>query len=142
MKTVMVFGTFDIIHPGHASFLRQAKSLGDFLIVVVARDNTVRKVKKRRPLFNERQRLRHLRRMHFVNRAVLGSIVDKYSIIARYKPSIIAIGYDQVHFINGLARHLKKLSPKTAIVRLRPYKHLLFKSSLIRPLIEKARNLG
>ena len=45
MKTVMAFGTFDLMHPGHEYFLRQAKKRGDYLIAVIARDSTVKKLK-------------------------------------------------------------------------------------------------
>ena len=41
MKKVMVFGTFDIIHPGHIHLLKEAKEYGDFLIAVIGRDATV-----------------------------------------------------------------------------------------------------
>lgn len=44
-KIVMAFGTFDVFHPGHEYYLTQAKKYGDILIVVVARDKTVEKVK-------------------------------------------------------------------------------------------------
>jgi len=44
----MVFGTFDVFHKGHESFLRQAYCYGDFLVAVVARDKTVAKIKKHR----------------------------------------------------------------------------------------------
>jgi len=53
-KKVMVFGTFDIFHPGHRSFLNQAKKYGNYLIVVVARDkqskfskNKIRKIRRK-----------------------------------------------------------------------------------------------
>jgi len=45
MKTVMTFGTFDIVHPGHIHFLQQAKTYGDRLITIVARDMNVQKFK-------------------------------------------------------------------------------------------------
>ncbi|MCK5249408.1 MAG: adenylyltransferase/cytidyltransferase family protein, partial [Spirochaetaceae bacterium] len=38
MKTVLVFGTFDVIHPGHQWFLRNAARHGDRLVAVVSRD--------------------------------------------------------------------------------------------------------
>ena len=49
MIKVLVFGTFDIIHPGHVFFLNQAKKLGDFLCVVVSRDETVNELKREYP---------------------------------------------------------------------------------------------
>jgi len=41
-RRVVATGTFDIIHPGHVTFLREAKKLGDELIVIVAREKNVR----------------------------------------------------------------------------------------------------
>jgi len=49
MKIVMATGTFDIIHPGHGLFLKEAKKLGGEnaqLVVVLARDSTVRSKKE------------------------------------------------------------------------------------------------
>ena len=45
MVTVMAFGTFDVLHPGHHFYLEQARKLGDNLVVVVARDANVKKLK-------------------------------------------------------------------------------------------------
>ena len=59
MVTVMASGVFDIIHTGHISYLEQAKSVGDRLIVVVACDDTVRK-RKHEPITPENMRLRIL----------------------------------------------------------------------------------
>ncbi|WP_290898688.1 adenylyltransferase/cytidyltransferase family protein, partial [Ferroglobus sp.] len=38
MRKVVATGTFDIIHPGHIRFLEEAKKLGDYLVVIVARE--------------------------------------------------------------------------------------------------------
>ena len=56
MKTVMVFGSFDLLHPGHLFFLKQAKKHGDKLVVVVALDRTIESVKQQTPKYNERVR--------------------------------------------------------------------------------------
>ena len=56
MKKVIVFGTFDIFHPGHEYFLKKSKRFGEELTVVVARDKTVYEVKKRYSLNNEEER--------------------------------------------------------------------------------------
>ncbi|MCJ2563189.1 MAG: adenylyltransferase/cytidyltransferase family protein, partial [Candidatus Thermoplasmatota archaeon] len=45
MVRVMASGVFDLLHTGHLHYLEEAKKLGDELIVVVARDSTVRKEK-------------------------------------------------------------------------------------------------
>ena len=42
---IMTFGTFDIFHLGHKSFLKQAREFGNYLIVVIARDKTVKNIK-------------------------------------------------------------------------------------------------
>src|SRR5713226_7218242 len=50
LRVVFIGGTFEVIHPGHLYPIQQAKKLGDVLVVVVARDATVRRMKKREPL--------------------------------------------------------------------------------------------
>jgi cytidyltransferase-like protein len=44
-KVVMTFGTFDVFHPGHRFYLAEARKLGDRLLVIVALDSTVEKIK-------------------------------------------------------------------------------------------------
>jgi len=133
MKTVMAFGTFDILHPGHLHFLRSARNLGDFLFVVVARDSTVRQLKGRNPQNNEKERLENVRALDFVDRAVLGSEgSDKYCIINRNRPDVICLGYDQGFFADNLEKELKKVGMKTEVVRLKAYKPHKFKTSIIK----------
>ncbi len=52
-KRVVCAGTFDHLHPGHLDFLRQAKALGDELVVIAARDETVSRIKGFTPTYNE-----------------------------------------------------------------------------------------
>ena len=52
MKKVMCAGTFDIIHPGHLYYLSEAKKYGDNLVVVVARDETSKDFKGKKPIHN------------------------------------------------------------------------------------------
>lgn len=125
MSKVMVFGTFDILHPGHLSVFKQAKKYGDYLIVVVARDSTVKNIGKK-ILYNERQRLKNIKSIKVVDLAILGSKKDKYAVIKKYKPDVICLGYDQKFFITGLKKIHKK------IIRLKPHKKHIFKSSIIR----------
>ena len=127
----MAFGTFDLLHPGHINFLRQAKRRGN-LIVVIARDKTVKQLKGKLPHHTEKQRLKAVLGLNLADRAVLGSLKDKYAAIRKYRPGIIALGYDQLYFTEQLTAELKKLKLKTKIIRLRPYRPRKFKTSIIK----------
>jgi len=126
MKKVMVFGTFDIIHPGHLNMFEQAKQYGDFLVIVVARDTTVCKVKKRPAQFTEEIRLENIKKLNVANKVRLGCIDDHYSAIADEKPDIIALGYDQKEFVDNL---VDAIDDYVQIVRLSPFKPEIYKSS-------------
>jgi len=132
MKRVLVFGTFDGLHPGHINFFQQAKKLGDELIIVVARDATVERVKGRRPRKNENARLSDARNAGIAGEVLLGNLGDPYAIIKQIKPDIIALGYDQTSFTANLESELKKAAISVKIVRLKPHKPEIFKSSLIK----------
>ncbi len=123
---VIAFGTFDLLHPGHLNYLYQAKRLGNFLIVIIARDVNVKKNKKKLPIQNEIQRKINIEKLEIANKVVLGNINDKYNVIKKYKPDIIALGYDQKADI----KKLKKFKAK--IIRLKPYKSEIYKSSKLK----------
>lgn len=129
-KTVMVFGTFDSFHKGHENFLKQARDYGDYLIVVIARDETVVKIKGREPQNNEITRLGMIKQLGLVDRVILGSRSNKYKRIKEIKPAIICLGYDQRAFTENLDEKLKELNlQNTKIVRLKPHKPDVYKSS-------------
>lgn len=132
MRTV-VFGTFDIFHPGHQFFLNQAKNLGDYLLVVVARDNNVVKIKGKQPRNKEIQRLSSVRSSKIADKAILGSKVNNYFRTLRtYKIDLIALGYDQKPTIKQLKQALKRHQLKhIEIKRLKPYNPGKYKSSLL-----------
>jgi FAD synthetase len=133
-KKVMAFGTFDILHPGHTSVLKSAKKLGDYLVVVIARDATVLKLKGRKPLFNERVRLKNLKKLDIADKVRLGNLGDKYKVIKDEKPDVIALGYDQKFFVDDLKNVVGK---NVEIVRLKSYKPKIYKSSKLRTVYEK-----
>jgi len=132
MKRVLVFGTFDRLHPGHINFFEQAKALGDYLIAVVARDTTVNKVKGRFPKRSELLRLKAVKQCKTVNEAALGNFGDPYAIIKKINPDIIALGYDQNSFTADLPDYIKKENLNIEIVRLRAYCPKTCKSSLMK----------
>lgn len=133
MKRVMVFGTFDIFHPGHKNFLKQAKTYGDYLIAVIARDKTVLKVKGSLPRNNENIRLSAVQKFSLADEAVLGNLGDKHKIIKNKKPDVICLGYDQKFFISKLEEKLKEFDlDNTAVIKMKPYSPEIYKSSKIR----------
>lgn len=128
----MVFGTFDILHKGHLSLFNQAKEYGDYLIVSIARDQSVEKLKGKRPLYNENQRLNQIKKIEIVDKAILGMKRDKYKNIEKYDPDIICLGYDQTYLTDKLRSELKKRRLKAKIIRLKPYKPNIYKSNKLR----------
>jgi rfaE bifunctional protein nucleotidyltransferase chain/domain len=71
MKTIFVNGTFDIVHRGHIELLNYAKSLGDYLIVVIDSDERVKKLKgEKRPINNLEDRLFLLKNLKSVDEVV------------------------------------------------------------------------
>lgn len=128
----MAFGTFDYLHAGHENFLKQARALGDSLIVVLARDGTVQSVKGRKALNNENQRLKNLRKTGWADKVILGNQDNKHQVILKNKPDVIVLGYDQFVFTQTLQKTLIDNNLNTEIVRLDAYLPQVYKSSLLR----------
>lgn len=126
----MVFGTFDIFHKGHESFLQEAKKYGDYLIIVIARDKTVKQVKKKLPQNNEQARLQAVVKTCLADKVILGNLKDKYKVIEKHRPDVICLGYDQVAFTKKLREELQKFNLNNIkIIRLGSYKPDKYKSS-------------
>lgn len=133
MKKVMVFGTFDILHPGHINFFKQAKELGDYLIVVVAHDENVKKIKKHYPKFNQSQRIAQIKKIELVNLVIAGLKNDPYLLIKENKPDVICLGYDQKSFSENLEKTLKSMGLNNIkIIRLKPFHPEKYKSSILK----------
>lgn len=97
--TVLATGAFDILHSGHIRFLEESKRRAGAkarLVVVVARDRTVRQRKGRNPIMPEEERLKMVSSLRVVNRALLGhERLDLLGILREEKPDVVAVGYDQ-----------------------------------------------
>ncbi len=118
MKRVLVGGAFNIIHPGHIFFLKKAKSLGDFLIVVVANDKNVLK-SKGYLLFSAEERKMILENLKIVDKVVIGDKSDFLKVVKKEKPDIIALGYDQKINEKDLREKLKTMKISCEIVRIK-----------------------
>ncbi len=144
---VMAFGSFDVLHPGHIMYLEKAKKLGRRLIVVVARDESIRMFKGAAPFFNEKERLRMLSALRVVDKAVLGNSIsspeERYSIISRFRPDVVVFGYDQRVSVKRVKAWMKQKGMHVKIVRLRAsLNEEFYKSSKIRKgLVRRGRVL-
>lgn len=126
-KKVMVFGVFDLLHKGHIHFLKQAGRLGDFLIVSVARDKNVKRIKGHQTVWSEGKRVSALQSLLIADKVMLGVLGDPLPHIRREKPDIICLGYDQASYVP--IAQLKKIA---RVVRLKPYKPGVYKTSKLR----------
>src|SRR3990167_8144697 len=95
-RKVLVFGTFDGIHDGHRFFLREAKKCGGELVVGVAKDGMVRKLKGALPDVPLPNRIRMLEAEGLADKVIPGDEnIGNWEIIKRERPDVICLGYDQ-----------------------------------------------
>lgn len=96
MKKVLTGGCFDLIHFGHISFLKQAKSRGDYLIVALESDENVKRMKgELRPIHNQAQRKEMLESLSFVDEVISLPTThgdrDYFDFVTKVKPDVIAV---------------------------------------------------
>ena len=120
MVKVMATGVFDILHLGHLYFLKEARKLGDELVVVVATDKTAEKL-KHIPVTSEEMRVQMVGELKPVDKAVLGYEDDQYKIVKELKPDIIALGFDQKHDEEIIKKDIEELGMDVKVVRLEPF---------------------
>jgi len=125
---VMGFGTFDAIHPGHLFYLNELKKLGDELLIVIARDVNVERMKGKRAHHNEDDRLQAVIETGLADRVILGDKKDFLKVIRGHKPDVLGFGYDQQVNID----ELKAQFPHTEMVRLKSHEPHKYRSSLIK----------
>ena len=108
MVRVMASGVFDLIHPGHISYLQQARAFGDELVVVVACDDTVRK-NKHEPITPDYMRAKIVGSLKPVDAAIVGkNNGDMFDTVREVKPDVIVLGFDQHFDTEKLRESLEK----------------------------------
>ena len=95
MTRVVAQGTFDLLHPGHIHYLRDAAEMGSELHVIIARSANV--THKTPPVVPDEQRREMVAALKPVDEAHLGHPEDIFVPIERIDPDVIALGYDQHH---------------------------------------------
>jgi D-beta-D-heptose 7-phosphate kinase/D-beta-D-heptose 1-phosphate adenosyltransferase len=112
MTTVMVNGTFDVLHPGHVALLNTARSYGDHLIVAIDTDRRVRELKgEQRPINNQNDRrimLANLKAVDIVE--LFDNKEELITLMQRYQPDVYVKGSDRKHDTDYTAhQYCKKL---------------------------------
>ena len=145
-KTVLASGTFDLLHLGHVRFLEEAKKAGGKnaeLIVIVARDSTVKQRKGKTPVMPEDQRRALVESLKVVDEAILGweeFSIDK--VIEVINPDIIAVGHDQHGIENEVQKATKEKNVAIEVAKIGRFgkRELDSSSKIVRKIIESFNN--
>jgi len=141
-RVVLASGTFDLLHLGHVRFLEEAKKAGGKnaeLVVIVARDSTVKARKGKNPVMPEDQRRALVESLKVVNEAILGwenFSIDK--VIEKIKPDIIAVGHDQNGIENEVLNAIKENKVVIEVAKIGRFgkRELDSSSKIVRKIIE------
>jgi len=94
-KIVFTNGCFDLIHSGHLHLLRQARTLGDMLVVAVNADQSVRALKgPQRPVLSEVGRAELIAALEMVDYVIVFDELDPCTILKELKPDVLVKGGD------------------------------------------------
>ena len=93
-KIVFTNGCFDLIHAGHVRYLREAKSLGDVLVIGLNSDSSVSSIKPGRPVTPENERSEVLASLEMVNYVTLFNEDTPYELIKEIRPDVLVKGAD------------------------------------------------
>lgn len=94
-KIIFTNGCFDILHPGHVSYLQKAKEKNSVLIVGLNSDASVRRIKgKSRPLNSSRERAKVLASLAYVDFVVIFNEDTPLKLIKALKPDVLVKGAD------------------------------------------------
>lgn len=95
-KIVFTNGCFDILHPGHTEYLNQARDLGDFLVLGLNTDASVKLLNKanNRPINTEADRAAVLAGLSSVDVIVLFDTVTPLQLITYLNPNVLVKGND------------------------------------------------
>ena len=132
----LTFGSFDILHQGHQYYLSEAKKYSKSLITIIARDETIERIKWKKPYFSEEKRVDEVQKL-WLSEVYLWDRENPFIWLEKFKPKVILLGYDQRgRFIEALPSKLQELwLSDTKIMRIGSLKPEKYKSSLLRKQI-------
>ncbi len=97
-KVVLTNGCFDILHRGHLHLLKEAKKLGDLLLVAINSDSSVKNIKgPNRPILPETERAELVAALELVDYVTVFPEPDPYEVIKELRPDVLVKGGDWDH---------------------------------------------
>lgn len=94
-KIVLTNGCFDLIHVGHVRLLRQARALGDVLVVAINSDDSVRALKgPKRPILKQDERVEILSALEAVDYVTVFDQLDPWMVVEKIRPHVLVKGAD------------------------------------------------
>jgi len=93
-RIVFTNGCFDIIHVGHVRYLKEAKALGDILVIGLNSDPSVKGLKPGRPIIPEAQRAEVLSALEMVDFVTIFNEGTPYELIRQIRPDVLVKGGD------------------------------------------------
>ncbi|MDO8483159.1 MAG: adenylyltransferase/cytidyltransferase family protein [bacterium] len=133
IKTVMVFGTFDLLHDGHVHFLTESKKYGDRLIIALASDEVVLFLKGMLPFNSFAKRTANLSRLKIADEIVAGDErPGNWNVLRYHRPDVVALGYDQIILAAKLKKFLAKNPKPIELIYIGSHKGNRLHSSILR----------
>ena len=108
-KIVLCHGVFDLLHIGHIKHFKEAKRLGDILVVTLTPDLYVNKGPKR-PTFNEKLRIEAIASLNMVDYVALNSTPTAINVIQKLRPNIYCKGPDYKNHKDDISGQIKNES--------------------------------
>ena len=129
-KKILAFGSFDGLHDGHRFFIEEIKKRGEQIVIAVAPDEVIEKIKGRKPRFALSERIEALRNWFPEIKFIPADTgIGDWKILEKVRPDVVAIGYDQMSLKKSLEN--SNVAHKPEIVIIESYKPEIYKSSLI-----------
>lgn len=137
-RVVFTNGCFDLIHGGHIHLLREAKKLGDVLVVAVNDDSSIRKIKgSGRPIFPLEERLEILESIEDIDWLVAFSQESPKKVIESLLPDVLVKGGDWLPEEVVGKQEVEEAGGKVIII---PFLSGHSSSEMVRKIIESAKS--
>ena|SRR3990167_9076468 len=128
---VLVFGTFDVFHPGHLALLKEAARYGR-VTVSLTPDALCRQYKGYRAHHSFVARAKLLSKLRYVHDVIPSDTTpNTYAILRKVKPTIIMLGHDQRARISIIRQQLRQMNLDTRIMVSTPYRRDLYTTMAI-----------